>query len=181
MKSFERSGNRAPRSPDTDDPFRTIYEREAPGLIRFFRKRTGSQDDAEDLAQETLSKFHGALQRAEVHTPQAFLRTIATNLLRNRAVHSSQRLADLSTQLEEGEEEPAEDDQHRTLVGRQELEHFERVLQQLKPRTLEIFLLSRVEGYTYKEIADILGMTVFGVKWHMLRAIEHVDRNRRSR
>jgi RNA polymerase sigma-70 factor (ECF subfamily) len=161
--------------------FRELYKEEAPALVRFFRKRLRSSEEAEDLAQETLTRFLRASPVTQILSPQAYLKRIAGNLLRDRAESASTRLADLSVPLDESMEPPTPYDQHRELVGREELEHFNVVLQQLKPRTLEIFLMCRVDGYTYKEAAKKLGMTLFGVKWHMLKAIEHIDRHRRVR
>lgn len=173
------------RDVGTDDvdevAFRNLYRDEAPALVRFFRRRIRSQDEAEDLAHEALARFLRASPATQILTPQAYLKRIAINLLRDRAERGSTRLADLSVPLTEGVDQPALCDPHRELVGRQELAHFDEVLRQLKPRTLDIFLLSRVDGYTYKEIAAKLGMTVFGVKWHMLKAISHIDQHRRNR
>jgi RNA polymerase sigma factor (sigma-70 family) len=161
--------------------FRELYRSEAPALVRFFRRKIRSQDEAEDLAQETLARFLRASPATAIQTPQAYLKRIATNLLRDRAERGSTRIVELSVPLIEGMDQPAACDPLRELVGRQELAHFDQVLRQLKPRTLEIFLLSRVDGYTYKEIAGRLGMTLFGVKWHMLKAISHIDQHRRNR
>ncbi|CDO35969.1 putative sigma-70 factor, ECF subfamily protein [Novosphingobium sp. KN65.2] len=156
---------------------------ERPWLIRFFRRqsRFASHDEADDLAQEAITRFLRADHSTSLATPQAYLRRIAQNLLIDRAERGSTKIAERSVGLMEIHDLVAPDDQHRDLVGREELHHFNAILQQLKPRTLEIFLLSRVEGYTYKQIASKLGVTVWGVKWHMLRAIEHVDRNRGTR
>ncbi|MBF5089108.1 sigma-70 family RNA polymerase sigma factor [Novosphingobium sp. NBM11] len=161
--------------------FDAIYRSEVPALVRFFRRRLGSYDEAADLAHEALARFLRVSPLTQVSTPQAYLRRIATNLLRDRAERASTRLAELSVPLVEGLDHPTEYDQHRELEGRQELLHYEGILRQLKPKTLEIFLLSRVDGFTYKEIASRLGMSVWGVKRQMLKAIAHIDQHRRSR
>jgi len=161
--------------------FDDLYRTEAPALVRFFRRKLRSQSEAEELAQETLVRFLRVAPTTDVASPQAYLRTIANNLLRHRAKRGSTLIAEKSVELIEALDLPAREDPHRELVGREELEHFSLILNQLKPRTLEIFLLSRIDGYTYKEIARKLRMTVWGVKWHMVRAIEHVDRHRRAR
>ena len=156
---------------------------ERPRLIRFFRRqaRFASRDEADDLAQEAITRFLRAAPSTQMATPQAYLRQIASNLLRDRAVHGSTRLAQISVPLVEGLDRPVEYDQHRELEAREELAHYDRVLRQLKPRTLKVFLLSRVEGYTYKEIAARLGITLWTVKRDMLQAIAHLDQNRRHR
>lgn len=156
---------------------------ERPRLIRFFRRqaRFASPDEADDLAQEAITRFLRAAPSTQMATPQAYLRRIASNLLVDRAQHGSTRLAQISVPLVEGLDRPVEFDQHQQLEAREELVHYERVLRQLKPRVLKVFLLSRVEGYTYKEIAARLGLTVFTVKRDMLQAIAHLDQHRRHR
>lgn len=158
-----------------------LFHAEAPWLIRFFRRRVGLREEADDLAQESLLRFLRAAPTTEMATPQAYLRRIATNLLRDRAERGSTRLAEISVPLVEGLDKPADFDPHRELEAREELAHYDKVLRQLKPRTLEVFLLSRVDGYTYKEIAGRLGISQWSVKRHMLKAIAHIDQNRRDR
>ncbi|GGN57294.1 hypothetical protein GCM10011349_35710 [Novosphingobium indicum] len=156
---------------------------ERPRLVRFFRRqaRFASPDEADDLAQEAITRFLRAAPSTHMATPQAYLRRIASNLLIDRAQHGSTRLAQISVPLVEGLDRPVEYDQHQQLEAREELAHYEQVLRQLKPRVLKVFLLSRVEGYTYKEIAARLGLTVFTVKRDMLQAIAHLDQSRRHR
>ena len=161
--------------------FDAVYRSEVPSLIRFFRRRLGSYDEADDLAHEALSRYLRASPSTQIATPQAYLKRIATNLLRDRAERASTRLSELSIPLLEGLDHPTEYDQHRELEGRQELAHYTAVLRQLKPKTLEIFLLSRVDGFTYKEISGKVGMSVWGVKRQMLKAIAHIDQHRRIR
>jgi RNA polymerase sigma-70 factor (ECF subfamily) len=161
--------------------FDAIYRSEAPALVRFFRRRLGSSDEAADMAQEALARFLRVSPMTQVTTPQAYLQRIATNLLRDRAERASTRLSEVSVPLMEGLDHPTEYDQHRELEGRQELAHYTAILRELKPRTLEIFLLSRVDGFTYKEIAVKVGMSVWGVKRQMLKAIAHLDQHRRNR
>ena len=58
---------------------------------------------------------------------------------------------------------------------------YDRMLRRLKPRTLEIFLLSRIDGYRYAEIATRLGVSNWTVKREIMKAIAHIDRARKSR
>lgn len=165
---------------DRETEFETIYRAEAPWLVRFFRRKLSGSSDAQDLAHETMLRFMQAAPPTEIATPQAYLRRIARNIARNHAGSGAQRLARKSAPLIEGLDEPAGVDQHQIVAGQEELAVWEHILSRLKPRTLEVFLLSRVDGLTYQGIASQLDMTVFNVKWHMLQAIRHVERHRRS-
>lgn len=180
---FEDGTDRLNGAGNAGDPsdFDAVYRSEVHSLMRFFRRRLGSYEEADDLAHEALSRYLRAAPATQIATPQAYLRRIATNLLRDRAERASTKLSELSVPLMEGLDHPTEYDQHRQLEGRQELDHYTSVLRQLKPKTLEIFLLSRVDGFTYKEIAAKVGMSVWGVKRQMLKAIAHIDQHRRIR
>lgn len=152
-----------------------LFRLEAPWLNRFFKRRLGAGGDAEDLTQETFMRFARALPTAAIETPKAYLRTVANNLLRDRAQHSATRWSQRLVPLDQGLDCPDDINPHRIAEAHQELEHYERVLRQLKPRTLEIFLLSRIDGYRYAEIAKRLGISVWTVKRAMTKAIAHID------
>jgi RNA polymerase sigma factor (sigma-70 family) len=162
-----------------DPDFPAIYRAEAGGLLRYFTRRLGNPDDAEDLTQETLVRYLRASPATRIETPQAYLRTIANNLLRDRAERSSTKLAKISAPFAEGLDCPAADDVHRDVANRQELDHYRTVLEKLKPITLQIFLMHRVDGYTHQEIAERLGKNIWSVKRQMVKAIAHLDRHRR--
>jgi RNA polymerase sigma-70 factor (ECF subfamily) len=167
-------------APDAAD-FRTVYRLQAAMLLRFFRRRLSSQDEAEDLTQETLARFLRAAPSTDIAAPEGYLRTIAANLLRDRAERNSTKIAALSSPLDDGLDFPSQLDPHRELSARQELDHYRRILEKLKPTTLQIFLLHRVEGYTHKEIAERLGLNLWSVKRQMVKAIAHLDEHRRRR
>ncbi len=160
--------------------FDRLYRAEVSGLIRFFRRRLRSQDEAEDLAHDTLTQFLKVSPVTQIQKPGGYLKRIAVNLLINRSKRAETHITDYSVAIAEAPEDPSTVDQHRELVGREDLEHYTRVLQQLPARTLEIFLLSRVEGYTYKMIASELNITLRSVKRDMLKAIAFIDQHRRG-
>jgi RNA polymerase sigma-70 factor (ECF subfamily) len=62
-------------------------------LNRYFRRRVSTQEDAEDLAQEVYLRLlrtdHG--EGGAIRNPEAYLYTVAVNLLRERAALASRR------------------------------------------------------------------------------------------
>lgn len=155
-----------------------IYHDETPWLIRFFRRRLGNIEEAQDLAHDAITRLLSVLPSASISNPQAYLRRVAANLLRDHVERGSTRLAAITAPLDEGHDAPDTDDPLRTLVGREELGHWAAILRRLPPRTLDVFLLSRCDGFTYKEIADHIGISVWSVKRHMTKALAHLDQNR---
>jgi RNA polymerase sigma factor (sigma-70 family) len=183
MSPPEHGAGAPGRTPDieTNESFEAVYRAETPWLVRFFRRQLGNVDEAQDLAHEAMLRFIRITPSTDISTQQNYLRRIATNLLRDRFKSSAEQAARSAVPLIEGLDHETDFDQHRVLAGREELFEWEKILSRLKPRTLEIFLLSRIDGYTYSDIATQLGMTVWNVKNHMIKAIAHVERHRRLR
>ncbi len=152
---------------------RSLSARYRAPLMAFFNRRTGDYGEAEDLAQEVLVRV---LQRNElggVESPDAYVFKIARNLLNDRARRADVRQkyqAELELREEGAEGLSAE----RVLQGREELARALSALAELKEKTRDIFILSRLEGMKYQEIADLYGMSVSGVEKHLIHAFAHI-------
>lgn len=182
MSQSEKDGRKAAsdaarETHDDDVGFAAFYRRESPRLLRFFFRNLGNRADADELSQETFSRFATASQ-GRIDTPQAYLTRIATNLLRDHTQRGSTRLSRASTSLEAGLDAPAGLDPFREVQSRRDLARWQEILSQLHPTTLEIFMLNRVEGYSYREIAEARGLPLWKVQKHMLKAIRLIDVNR---
>ncbi len=173
---------------DADDPFppedrvvrpaRTLdelYRAHGPRLLRFFARRIDRQD-AGDLVQESFARLANSAAYGEqmIDCPEAYLNQIASNLLRDRAKSALQR--SLANHLPADEVPLVGPDLVTTLEARDKLDRLQNALVRLKPKTREIFLAHRLEGASYKEIAERTGLSIKGVEWHMTKAIDHLDR-----
>jgi RNA polymerase sigma factor (sigma-70 family) len=166
--------------PDQRDIFCDLYREQKPRLTRFFQRKIGSQADAEDMAQETLARF---FRSAPVDTvaPVGYLVRIAQNLVRDRAGRNATLLDQKSIPFEDGSHETASIDPHREAETRESLAQWRAILHDLPPETLEIFILNRVEEYSYRAIAQQRAIPLWQVQKHMLKAIRHVTRKREER
>jgi RNA polymerase sigma-70 factor (ECF subfamily) len=161
-----------PRVPERS--LETLYRGQAQRLLRFFARRAG-QDEARDLVHEAFSRLaHAGGGAARIERPEAYLSRIAGNLLRDRAKTAARRSTALHI--------PAQDvallapDQQAALEARDMLNRLEAVMLRLRPRTREIFMAHRIDGYSYAEIAARTGLSTKGVEKHMSRAIAEIDR-----
>lgn len=180
--TIEPTGMVIPEDPSSADGhskwpigFEEIYRAEMHRLTGFFIMKVGNRDDALDMAHEALARFLNAEEPRSIFSPAKYLTRIAVNLVRDRRKRGSTKLSALCDPLERGLEEVANDDQHRELEAREELDHWRVVLDRLPDLTLDIFVLNRVEGYTYSEVARILDIPTWRVQKHMLKAIRHVQ------
>lgn len=158
-------------SPVLDD----LYRVHGPRLLRYFSRRADRQD-ASDLVHESFLRFasSGACREQTIECPEAYLNQIATNLLRDRAKSAVQR--SLASHVAADDVPLAGPDLVAVLEARDKLNRLQTALMRLKPKTREIFLAHRLDGLSYKQIAERSGLSVKGVEWHMTKAIDHLDR-----
>ncbi len=152
-----------------------LYRDHGPRLLRFFTRRTDRQD-AGDLVQESFLRLadSAASRTLILDKPEAYLNQIASNLLRDRARVALQR--SLAGHVPEEAVPLAGTDPVAGLEARDRLERLRAALLRLRPRTRDIFLAHRLDGLSYKEVAERFDLTVKGVEWHMSKAIDHLDR-----
>jgi RNA polymerase sigma factor (sigma-70 family) len=148
----------------------TLYRDHGSRLRRLLARRVG-RDEAADLVQEAFAKLAAilSLARAPIAKPEAFVTTVATNILRDRARAAARNA------LREHELVPAAlaqaADPHQIAEGREALRAIERALGVMNPRRRRIFLLHRQERLTYAEIGRMVGMSEKGVKKQMAKAL----------
>ncbi len=130
-----------------------------PMLRAWLRNQFRSEDDIEDLLQETYLRLLRARERGEVTSPKAFVFAVARNLaldrLRRREVFPTKSLVEneaLSV-LEEGEGIP------ESIARHQELELLTAAIQSLPARCRQIFTLRKVYGLSQPDIARQLGLS----------------------
>ncbi len=144
-------------------------------LLRFFA-RHGARQDAADLVQESFVRLAGARAKrgAAIERPEAYLSTIASNLLRDRAKVALRR--SLAKHIPADEVPLVGHDPIAVLEARDQLERLQASLARLSPKTRSIFLAHRCDGMTYKDIANQTGLSVKAVERRMSKAIAHIDR-----
>ena len=160
---------------DTDPHLADLYRAESPRLLRILSRQTGNRDDAHDLVQDAffrLARLGG--QGRLLDKPQAYLRRIAANLLKDRAKSAARQSVALHVVADE-ESLPGLDP-HRLLESRDMLRRLEVAIMRLRPRTREVFMAHRIEGLTYAEIAERTGLSVKGVEKQMSKALVQLDR-----
>ncbi|MFC5524252.1 RNA polymerase sigma factor [Rhodanobacter ginsengisoli] len=171
LQSVEH-GQPLPLLHDPSD-FEAFVRIQREGLVRFLRRRTPLEEDAQDLAQESLAR----LIRYRGHAPTAWaslLYRIAINALNDRLrrahTHREARHTTLDSDLAElASSEPSHE---QRIATQQELAVLQHVLLGLPLRCRQIYLLNRIEGMSYTEIADHCGISVKAVEKHISKALK---------
>lgn len=163
-----------------DMEFQTIFNEYRPRIFRYLARLVG-QDEAEDLTQEVFLKINRGLAgfRAESKLSTWIFR-IATN-----AAMDLRRRKGMIPSLEMAFQEEIEDDlpeEFHAAKGslQQGIEHQEMsaciraLLDGLPEKYRTILLLGEVEGFTGKEIGEILGLNLTTVKMRLHRGKERL-------
>lgn len=145
-----------------DALFRALYAplcRYATGLC------DGDPDQAEDLVQQAFVKLWEQRAQLDVrHSIRAYLYKMVHHQALNRLRHQRTRLRHQTERLREPE---ASSD----LPDPELQEHINQALQTLPPQCRQIFELSRFEELKYREIADMLQLSIKTVETQMGKAL----------
>lgn len=150
-------------------------------LLRFLTRRTGNGQHAADIAQETYLRLAGMPESSTIRDPRGFVFRVAGNLaidmLRREARHNSRKaaaeqadaLADPAPLPEAG------------LLAKQRLALLDEALRDLPPKPRRALLLSRLEGRTFAEIADELGVSESMVAKYIAQSLKACHRHLQER
>ena len=159
-----------PPAPHAD--IRALYIDHHAWLLGWLRRRLHHGDSAADLAQDTFVHILGKPERLqELRQPRAWLSTVAHGLLVDRVRRQRVERAYLEAIAHLPEAEvPSPESQ---LILLETLARVDALLDGLRPKVRMAFLLSRLEGLSYKEIAVRLAVSLGSVEKYMASAIRH--------
>ncbi|HEY0686585.1 MAG TPA: sigma-70 family RNA polymerase sigma factor [Steroidobacter sp.] len=149
-----------------------LFGQHGPGLAAFIRRRVRRSADASDLTQELYLRFLRADRAELIRNPEAYLYTVAVNLLREqsvlerrlgRAVDSSELAMDPALVNFRTPEEEVD------LEGR--VARITEMIDALPAKPRAALVLQYRDGLTYEEIADRLGVTTHAVKKYVMQGL----------
>jgi RNA polymerase sigma-70 factor (ECF subfamily) len=164
-----------------------LFARHLPPLRRWARGRlphwARQLADTDDLVQDALTQTFKRIEEFEprdVGALQAYLRQAVVNRVRDELRRTGRRppAADLDDLALEGGDSPL-----AQAIGREAVERYRQALERLRPIDREL-VIARVEmGYTYDELADMLGKPTAdaarkAAQRALLRVAEEMQRGR---
>jgi RNA polymerase sigma-70 factor (ECF subfamily) len=155
-------------------------------LKRFLRRFLGrvlSRDMVDDLAQETFLRAYAAEALEDIASPRAFLFKVARNLVLNERA----KLSNATTEpLEDFAGAAVLEDSSRSSVddqiaARQQARALAAAIAGLPPQCARVFVLRKVHGLSYQEIAQRLNISVSTAEKHVaLGLLRCTDQLRRQ-
>jgi RNA polymerase sigma-70 factor (ECF subfamily) len=148
--------------------YRRLFRELSAELYRFFYYRSGEEAVAADLVQEAFLRLWENCKKVTPDKARAYLYTVARN--KQYKLHARREVARKYAALLPAEATAPADPQH-ILEEAEFAGRLRRAIAQLTPASREVFLLNRVEGLKYREIADQLQISQKAVEKRMHRAL----------
>lgn len=152
-----------------------VYRTEAPRLRRLLGRKVWIEDERDDLVQEAFARLASARSGAASQNPGAYLHGIVRHLLADR-VRKWARARSIRRMLETAPGPEALSPETAAEIN-QMRERYRAAVDTLPPRTHEVYMLHRAEELEYKLIAELLGISIRTVEWHMAQALIRISKS----
>jgi RNA polymerase sigma-70 factor (ECF subfamily) len=152
-----------------ENAFQELYENYRNKVFYIAWKLLRSKDNAEDVLQEIFIKIWTHKEKLpDIENFNAYLNT----LIRNHIYNCLRKQANEENFILEAAKQDINDSNLTfDTVLLHELQHkLQSAVYQLSPQQKRVFELSRLEGFTHKEIAEMMNISKETVKKHMMEA-----------
>jgi RNA polymerase sigma-70 factor, ECF subfamily len=150
--------------------FGELFTKHSKGLVAFVYGVIHNRWRAEELVQDAFLQIYRARDR---YQPRARFSTYLYRVVMNNCLNEIRRLQYGKT-VPEDELPPMADDSEpgpeHYVTGCEMASRMQAILKQLPPNQRAALLLSRVEGFDYREVAQCLGVSEYAVKSLVFRA-----------
>ena len=148
--------------------FSTLFNKYSEDLYHFLYYKFGSLLSPQDKVQEAFIKLWENCSKTTPDKAKSFLFTIANNLMLNEAAHQK-------VVLKHAQEKPVEhtnESPEFILREKEYLEKLQKALSNLTEPQRVAFMMNRIEGKKFKEIASLLDISVKAVEKRIYGALK---------
>lgn len=165
---------------DNEAPMEELFKYYYPRLLNYSRKILKIEDGIDDIIQEVFVKIWQNRKKINSHiTFNSWIFTITRNLLLNELrsrLNNEKTRDEIRSRSMSPEYSMYEEIEYRDIK-----EKVDQLINTLPERQKEIFILSRTEGLSHKEIAEKLGINTKTVTYHITLAVKYLTENLKSR
>ena len=149
----------------------SIYREHNGWLRSWLRRRLDCSEVAADLTHDTFTRIIVGRDIASIREPRAYLATIARGLVINHYRRKDIERACLQALAALPQPEAISPEWRHELL--QTLYQINDLLDGLPAKVKKAFLLSQLDGLTYRQIAEQMNVSISSVKKYMYRASCH--------
>ena len=141
-------------------------------IKKFLRRFSSNPHDIEDICQETILRALNAEKNRDIHEPRAFLFGVAKNVARKALDKKSKSLINFIEDYSDEEYLSNEVPVEKQLDDKQKMVIFWEAVSELPLQCQRVFVLKKVQGYSHKEIAKQLDISVSTVEKHVAQGLK---------
>lgn len=154
--------------------FWSVFYHSHQGWLRgWLSKKTGCRHLADDLTHDTFLKLLTMADPEAIRNPRAYLMVTANHVMidqfRKRKLET-EALTALAQLTEDAEEQSAE---QRVAISQLVATALHILNEELDKKVQRAFIMARVEGHSYRDIALELGVSESSVKQYLAKALIH--------
>jgi len=154
----------------TPEEFKNIFDANFDEIRNYIFYRCGDKELATDIAQECFLKLWEKREKIRLIHLKGLLYKMASDLFINHFHHQKRtKLLFQNITFQEQDYSPEE-----LLSFDQLKEKYETLILEMPDRERTVFLMSRIDGLMYKEIANRLGLSVKAVEKRMKNALNFI-------
>ncbi len=142
------------------DVFNDLFADYSKTIRNYIYYKCGDLDEANDITQESFIKLWNNCKSVSVEKAKSFLYTVANNLFLNVVAHKK---VVLKYSLEKPNDKTEENPQF-LLEEKEYMDKLQNAIAGLTEAQRTAFLLSRIDGKKYTEIAEVLDISVKAVE-----------------
>lgn len=166
-------------SKDNDSSLKELFNYYYPRLFNFSKSFLKIEEGIDDIIQEVFVKIWQNRKKINSQTTfNSYIFTITRNLLLNELrsrLNNEKARAEIRNLSLAQEYSMNEEIEYRDIK-----EKVDQLIETLPERQKEIFILSRTEGLSHKEIAEKLGINTKTVEYHITLAVKYLKENLKS-
>ncbi len=150
-----------------------------PALVRFFKRKTGSAVEAEDLAQDVLVRVLAHTNWKTPSEAKGYIFRTAINRWHDRHRRNGAHGTSVAWNEEAIGELGTQNPPERVVMVMEELGQIARALEEMNVRTRTVLMLIRLEQMKAATVADMLGISLSAVNKHLAKGIARLAELRR--
>jgi len=150
-----------------ESTYRRLFMELAERLRNYLYYHCGNAQAAEDLAQEAFIRLWEHCKKVPPEKAKAFVYRVGFNLMLDMAKHKKVvRKFETARQEHSGPDDP-----HFQVEQHEFEERLWAVIRSMPEKNRVVFLMNRLDGMTYKQIAEAIGVTDKAVEKRMQKAL----------
>lgn len=155
------------------ETFKLLFDKHFDDIRRYLFYRSGNDDLATDLAQDTFLRIWEKQIEVDMKTAKGLLFKIANDLFVSRYRKEKTSFNFFNTFEPNSNSLTPEDE----INFKQLKDAYEIALKSMPEKQRTVFLMNRIDEKTYKEIAQQLNLSIKAIEKRMSQALDHLKKN----